>query len=427
MANVLIVSTNGFSKVNCNKTYESIFSGFEKEQLYSFFTRPQDAHLDFGYCGSYYAVSESDIIRSLLKPQGECGSTIASQQVDQEETNTNRAPSLIYNFFKSFQSLKQNLFFKDFLWNTYKWWTKDLRDWLKSTNTDVIFFHDPGIISFHKVLYKIADYLNVPIVYYITDDYYKYYTETWLQRQYLKRLLPICKRTLQQSAQCYCVGELMANEYEDLFGVHFDTIMNSAKISKNKAIVSDHFKIASYFGGLHLDRWKMLSRFADLFDGELRIFTATPIDDNMKVAFEKDNIKLMGCVYDDKLEESMENTDILLHIESDDVKFMQRTRLAVSTKIPEYLSTGKLTIGYGHPDLASMKILSDNNIGIVVDSRLSKDDAINVLQQGLNKKHAQTVIDNAIKYVNDNFNEEIVSNHLKTTIETIAKTKNTKK
>lgn len=419
MPNVLVVSTNGFSKVNCNKTYESIFSAFEKKNLYSFFTRPQDSYLDFSYCESYYAVSESDIIRCSINRSNICGGIIQECNNQLRGEIVEARNSFIYRFLKKMNAVKQNLFLKDLLWKTDLWWTDELKAWLNSTNADVIFFHDPGIVSFHRMLKKIVTFLKVPYVYYITDDYYIYYTETMLQRMYLKRLIPVCKETLSGAAKRYCIGDMMAKEYNNLFGVTFDTVMNCVKVSPVLESSNNSFKIASYFGGLHLDRWKMISRFADIFDGEIQVYTATPLEPQMEKALAKTNIRMMGCVYGNDLNKAMRQSDILLHIESDDIKFMQRTKLAISTKIPEYLSMGKLTIGFGNPELASMRILSDNKVGIVIDSRLNPVESAAILKSQINSTEVECIRKNAIQYANSHFNESVIAKNIKMAINEI--------
>ena len=64
----------------------------------------------------------------------------------------------------------------------------------------------------------------------------------------------------------------------------------------------------------------------------------------------------------------MFDADAFLHIESDDESYCSLTKLSVSTKIPEYLISSRLVIGYGPVYLASMKLLKDNNIGIVISN-----------------------------------------------------------
>lgn len=414
MANVLIISTNGFSKVNCNKTYESVFRAFCSRQLVSFFTRPYDKDIDYNYCSSYYSVSESDIIKSILRFSNKCGGIIDSNN---KNATIGTESSLIHSYFSKMSRLKQNILLKDILWRTNKWWTKDLLAWLSSTGADIIFFHDPGMISFHRIVNKVSAYLNIPIIYYVTDDYYKYYTQTLTQRIYLKFLIPVCKKTLQQSVKRYCIGTMMAMEYEALFGEKYEILTNCVKCNSQKIETGNQYRIASYFGGLHLDRWKMLSRFAKVFDGEIRVYTSTTIEKEMEHALCLSNVKIMGCLTGDALFSAMQQADILLHIESDDKKYTQRTRLAVSTKIPEYLSMGKLIVGYGDPELASMRLLSDNQAGIVIDSKMLLENARTFLCGKLVGKDIMNIKKNAQKLANVAFNEDIVARNLKKTIE----------
>lgn len=64
----------------------------------------------------------------------------------------------------------------------------------------------------------------------------------------------------------------------------------------------------------------------------------------------------------------MFDSDILLHVESDDIKYRSFTRLAISTKIPEYLMHSRFVLGYGPAELASMELLTENKIGMCINS-----------------------------------------------------------
>ena len=108
--NVLIISPNGFSSVGCNKTYETIFSSFKKENLKSFFTRPQDPNIDYNYCSNYYSVSESDIISRLLLRTRQCGREVLCN-------SSTKYNSKIYNSFKN-KKIKEIDIFKDVLWKS---------------------------------------------------------------------------------------------------------------------------------------------------------------------------------------------------------------------------------------------------------------------------------------------------------------------
>ena len=55
---------------------------------------------------------------------------------------------------------------------------------------------------------------------------------------------------------------------------------------------------------------------------------------------------------------------MLVHVESFDNKSRQLTKLSISTKIPEYLATGKPIIAIGPREVASLEYLKDCSLWI---------------------------------------------------------------
>ena len=113
---------------------------------------------------------------------------------------------------------------------------------------------------------------------------------------------------------------------------------------------------------------------------------------------------------------------MLLHVESDDDYNRLLTKLSISTKIPEYLISGRLVIGFGPTDVASMKILSSNNIGIVLSSEISKD----VLREELDKivtnfELRKKIGKRGYDYAVENFNNQIIAEDFKKRLLHLAK------
>lgn len=418
MARVLVISTNGFSKVNCNKTYESIFKDFKKEELFSLFFRPHDSNIDYDYCSSYYAVSEASIINKLIHPQSSCGGIVNKTTTTFSQELQKDASHRYYSFFKGLDTIKRIRLLRDFLWMTNTWFNDELKAWLRDIHADVIFYHDPGNIGYLHAVKKIGDFLNIPIVYYITDDYYRFYTETVADKLYQKLVFPKCKEIINRASKCYCIGEMMAKEYNMLFGREFSVIMNSTPIFPIN-LRTNIPKNISYFGGLHLDRWKMIVRFAEIFDGEVNVYTTSEMTREIEKTFAERNVKYRGGVSGDKLTEAMQRSDALLHIESDEKKYMKRTKLAVSTKIPEYMASGRVIIGFGNPDLASMEFISRNNAGLIIDSREKVDKSRMTIKEKLNVENIDLWVTNAFNYAKVYLEENVLSLKFRNDIEDV--------
>ena len=73
----------------------------------------------------------------------------------------------------------------------------------------------------------------------------------------------------------------------------------------------------------------------------------------------------------DKALQEQIKADSLLHVEAFDEKSKKSTRLSVSTKIFEYLYAGKIILGYGPSDVASMEYLRDIGCSVLCADDLS--------------------------------------------------------
>jgi glycosyltransferase involved in cell wall biosynthesis len=123
-----------------------------------------------------------------------------------------------------------------------------------------------------------------------------------------------------------------------------------------------------YAGGLHYNRWKVLSQIAmaikemsqtDKCKGYLKIYSAQSISDEII-----DNINIegvsefCGAASASQIAEIYSNADVLLHVESFESKAIASTKYSFSTKIPEYLSAGKCILAVGPAEIASLRYLS---------------------------------------------------------------------
>jgi len=105
----------------------------------------------------------------------------------------------------------------------------------------------------------------------------------------------------------------------------------------------------------------------------VNVYSVEKPSDAILLEFRKSGINFKGAVEGIQLRSSILDSDVLLHVESDDSFNRSLTKLSVSTKIPEYLMSGRLVLGFGPEEVASMKILADNKIGVVISSSVSNE------------------------------------------------------
>ena len=101
----------------------------------------------------------------------------------------------------------------------------------------------------------------------------------------------------------------------------------------------------------------------------------------------------------------MENSDVLVHIESMDSLNRDKVRYSVSTKIADTLSCGRCLLAYGPCDVASIEYLSDNDCACVVTKKEDLEEKLKrlIFDASTREKYAKKALSVAKK--NHNIDE----------------------
>ena len=412
IARVLIISNNSFSNVyNNGKTLEALFSAFPKDNLAQLYFH-EGSLPDFTYCNKYWKISEMNLIKSFFKRRESIGNEIKKQSSLELTITVNKYPHILHIIKNQTGNL-----FRDILWTVCRWESPALIRWIKNYNPHVIFFVGSSASFSSKIALRISSLLEVPLAVYYTDDYlFSLPQNNFLQRCAFKRVETLYKKVIDASTAQFAIGSLMSQEYSRHFKKDFIPIMNAVPIMPYKEYQNNHIINMVYFGGLHLNRWRMISRLATLLPNNCNLIVysaADTIDANIKKVFDKTGVQFKGALSGDVLRLAMIWADILLHVESDDNYNRRFTRLAVSTKIPEYLITGRPILGFGPGEVASMRILSDNGVGIVISSDSDDETVRELLYDFVNnyKKRAEIGL-NGYNFAKKEFDIHVNSHRL---------------
>ena len=291
------------------------------------------------------------------------------------------------------------------------WKNKNLKEWLNSFNPDVVFAVLGGDEYINTVALFVSDYLKIPLVVFYTDDYLLHPVRKGiLEKLVFRRMNYLYEKIISRSQLCFCIGQQMAEEYSSYFHKNFLPIMNSIAIQPFQSQEMRNSRpIISYFGGLHLNRWKMIGRLASILSdlAVVKVYTSSEITQEIKVVMDMPNVELCGFVDSKSIKGKMLESDFLLHVESDEELYRSLTCLSVSTKIPEYLVTGKVVVAYGPPEVASMRILSDNGIGLT----FSSDEEPNIIRKRIadiisDREKRREMVKKAYDYAAEQFDKE---------------------
>jgi glycosyltransferase involved in cell wall biosynthesis len=423
---LLVISNNAFSKVlNNGKTFESFFKGWDKKEIAQLFFSTNE-YPDFEFCNNYFKMTELDILKSLLSFNIKKTGRVVSPQADE-------FPSFLKEESDLLKWIKKNAktfaLWRNFLWSFKTWKNKNLIKWLHDFNPDFIFFVGGDGIFVHNITQWIHNYLKIPYAVYFTDDYIINQTnENLLQWMYQKRLFKYYINTINNASVCYVVSDLMAKDYSIKFNRNFFVLVNSIdfnnfSIPKKEQNEKNKTMIFSYIGGLHLNRWKSLIELGNLLseiNSELslecviNIYTVVCPDEKIFDQLNNFPLQFKGSLNNIGVIETIKKSDILVHVESFDKINRSYTKYSISTKIPEYMASHRSILAYGPGEVASIKILSENHIGVVLTDNDSKEEKKEkIIKLIFDTKLRDHLANKAYDFAYKNFNGSTIKENLK--------------
>lgn len=419
---ILVVSSNSFNqRSNNGKTLEAIFSKFVPNELAQLFFSENESP-DWSFCYEYYKITDTDIVKAAL------GNVIVGEQKAKIETEAGRKRN--NKFFSLLKKLFMSKpFFRELIWRKKYFSRSDLLHWVEKVNPTAIFLLAGDLCFVYDIALYVHQTLNIPMCSYFTDDYIIYpQYKSITGKRHKKRLNELSDCVIDKSALLFSIGDEMTKEYKKHFNRTFYPIMNSIEsgmINRSLSHVKNSFVTVSYVGGGSRGRIEALINFGKLLKeacldkGVLfNVYMPDTLDSKTLNLFSRAGIKYKGSVYGNDLQKVKSESDYLLHIESMRKKYYMKTVLSVSTKIPEYLATGKYIIGYGIPWLASMKLLSDNKLGYVLDATGKHQDVVDQIREIITNPDTM-MPERAINYCIHNFEKEEVSSRFYERIKSI--------
>lgn len=228
----------------------------------------------------------------------------------------------------------------------------------------------------------LSEELGVPVLPHFMDDWVNtLYTsgELW---GIPKRILERRMDRLIRSAPCGVgISDPMSEEYSSHFGIPFTTVANPAHESffSIPPPRNSDCRTVMYVGGLHLGRARALVEVADSLaqlprgpGGRRETTLVVHCPDSHHRLYgaglrNHDCITLAGSLAPREVPAALALADVLLHVESPDKDTISFTRLSVSTKISQYLASGRPILCYAPSHLASSRMVRESQSGLIAD------------------------------------------------------------
>lgn len=304
---------------------------------------------------------------------------------------------------------------------------------IKEFNPDVI-YTTAANLAVMKIVNKLSKKYKIHIIPHFMDNWQE--ALEWSNNPFLKkykRKIDInVAKMYKHSKYAFGISSRMAKVYEERWGIPHSYLMNAVDLEKfhcEGKLISNKVSML-YAGGLHLNRWKSLLEICKLFPiieqktGKkyfLDVFC--PEKDQIYSSFFDERYVLFHKpVPHDDIKKLFEKSDILLHIETEMLLNDKYAKYSLTTKLPEYLSSGRRFFYYGPEQLFLTQYLIDSELCLVC---YSHDELLNkLIYASGNDIEMNRYISCASKEVVENFSLVVARQRLNLAIqETIGENK----
>lgn len=369
-------------------------------------------------------LTDKTVLKSIYKINYDPARIIESQDVEKdfetEISSSARKKRSIISFI-----------IRDLIWKLGRWKkSKILNDFIKSVNPDVIYlpiYSSPYMCDVQSYL---VDKIGVKVVGHISDDVYDETTsKSCLAKAYNNKTRKKVKALIEKCEYLEVFAENMKREYQKIFNIPCYLIGKGVKPEQVKDInydISNDKEVSFvYTGNIGTGRYELLSKIGRTLDDEmpsakLKIYSATPLTEEMKKSFSLcKSIRFMGAVSSTEVLKIQQQADFLIHVESFSKEGISSAKMSFSTKIIDYMLSGKPIFAVGPSEVNSIEVLKNHNLAIVVENESNLWGVLNKLAN--NQIDLKTIGNNVYNYLKNDRNIYEIQNGIKTRLQNLVK------
>lgn len=287
---------------------------------------------------------------------------------------------------------------------------------IKDFSPDVIYTCG-GSIRVLKTVNYIAEKLEIPVILHLMDDWSEtIYTTSVLTKPFHVYVEYLLRETHNHCKCNFAISKALGNKYSLKYGKEYLALMNPAiRISNVTYGICNEVVEFIYAGSLNLNRWKSLLEIAAILKEEksrehYSNFTLyVPAADIQLYAdkFAEYGVLLKPYIAPEMLRKVYKESDVLIFAESFDTDVINFAKYSLSTKIPEYMSTGKPILAYLSNELYSSQYIREKQVAILASNKEELSQAISDIF--LKPNWCEKTMINALKEVKEEHSVESCS------------------
>lgn len=421
---ILVFTVSAWNKRVGSNTWPSLLGQYNSENIANICIR--DEIPDSPVCSRYFVVSENKVLKSVFKRNIKTGREVLP--ILDDEINVVSEDLKEHNARYRKMKAKRRytmLLGRELAWKLGKWHSKELDDFLDDFKPDIILHSMEGYIHLNRIIQYAIKRTSARAIGYIWDDNFTYKQSKKLghkiYRFFQRRSL---KKLARNTNAFFAISDMTKVEADSFFEIDCRVLtkpLNHIPKVENKE-TEKPLRIL-YTGNLLIGRDKSLVRVVNAiktwFKGTfvIDVYTQTELSDEKKYIIEDGGVCFVNsAIPQNEVLEKQKKADILLFLEDIDGPDSHTARLSFSTKITDYLSSGKCIFAVGCAETAPMQYFIENRAAIVASS---DNEIVEKLQEiaadtSILHDYAERARDTGIKNhskekVLNTFNETIIS------------------
>lgn len=430
---VLIVSRLVWDDNSSSNTLTNLFEDYDPDKIARIYIETIPPRTKC--CHLFYQISEYSLIKRLFNRHVVTGRVIDSHNVvyddNTQQKTIARDEQSIMSFVRSHRSWVFT-YLRELLWAFGGWKTKELKNFVLKFDPDVVWLDGSPLILMNKLNNYIIKIANKPSVTFLMDDVYRYNSNSGIMNKLYKFFLrKHVKRTVDQSQHVFVSSPKMAQVYDQIFNTQSTFI---AKSFNTTSIVPEKYPSDKksvkliYLGNVLIGRFDTLTILAECIndvnsDGiriELVVYSNSVISEKSKSRFAKNRgVKLLPPVPYSQVPDLIKQSDVQVFVEDMEGRHKSTASLSFSTKIVDYLSSGKCILALGPKDIAPIEYFMNEDAALVANSRAEVTECL--------KKLCDPVVLNtysakAVACAKRNHDREMMDDRIYGTLNSVAKT-----
>lgn len=415
---ILIVSRLNWDDDSNSNSLTNFFDGYDPEKIARIYIETKIPNTKC--CHHFFQISEVSLIRRIFKWKTKTGHVIDTNKSFVHSKDQEAKEDNLMSFARHHRSFFLTIL-RDVLWSSGGWKSKELKSFVSDFNPDVVWLDGSPLIFMNKLNNYICSIAAKPSVTFVMDDVYTYKScPTLMSRIYRLFIRKHVKKTIVKASHVFVSSEKMKREYDEIFSINSTFLakgVNDFISIDNLPQVHNPIKLV-YLGNVLIGRFDSLILLAEAIHAinvtkgktfELSVYTGDYIADEDRERFLlDDSIHLCKPVPYHEVNNVMNQNDIVVFVEALEGKLNCIARLSFSTKIVDYIVSGKCILAIGAADLSPIEYLDSHGLSLTATK---KEDIYKVLET-ITPEVMHEKIKNSLAFAKTTHNKRTIQNNV---------------